>query len=758
MPATKRFQFKSIRSRMMFWVGLCMVLGIVVITGYGAWDRQRATRQSAEDEVAAQARAEAGLVKAEVEVALDAARTLAQALSAVKTEQTQGLQRDHVNAMLKQVLVSNPNFLGTYTLWEPNAFDGQDAAFANTAGHDATGRFIPYWARSGAGVTFTPLMDYETEGAGDYYLIPKRTQHEAIIKPYLYPIDGVDVLLTSLVVPIVVEGKFYGIAGVDIKLDTLQQMIDSANLYNGQGQLALASYDGIFAAVSNQPELAGQPLKALHQDWEDDLKIIQAGQVVVQEDEGNLAAFAPVHFGNTTTPWAVVVRVPLSYVTAQTVASVWQMVAVGVAAALAALAVLWFITRQLTAPLKIITGALENLRMGDLNRDTDQRVKEAIMGRADEIGLMGQGLGQTEGYLMEIAANADRIASGDLTVTIAPRSDKDELGAAFAHMAANLRQMVGQIINTAGGLNEASGQLSSASEQAGQAVSQMASTIQQVATGTANQSEGIGAVMAAMEQMSRAIEGVAQGAQEQAKAIGRSTEVTARMSEAIDQVAANVTKLETVREKVGLSTRKVNEMGRRSQQIGAIVKTIDDIAAQTNLLALNAAIEAARAGEHGKGFAVVADEVRKLAEKSASATKEIAELIHNVQAVAGEAVTAMEESAAGVDAQVEQISQATRAMSLSSNELVQVMETVSAVVEENTASTEELSAGAMEVGDIMQGVASVSEENSASAQEVSASTEEMSAQVQEVSASAQELRGMAQMLQSLVDQYKLDGR
>lgn len=343
------------------------------------------------------------------------------------------------------------------------------------------------------------------------------------------------------------------------------------------------------------------------------------------------------------------------------------------------------------------------------------------------------------------------VAQGNLAVKKVNADSKDEVGqlaTEFNTMTDNLRNLVKHVSQTAEQVAASSEELTASAEQSAQATTQVAATITEVASGATRQATAVDSTASVVEQMSAGIQQVAANANAVSGVADKTTSAANQGDKAVD-VAIN--QMKSIEKSVSSSAQVVMKLGERSKEIGQIVDAISGIAGQTNLLALNAAIEAARAGEQGRGFAVVAEEVRKLAEQSQEAAKQIASLISEIQAETDSAVVAMNDGSREVKVGSEVVNTAGQAF----KEIVSLIGEVSSQIREISAAIQQMASGSQQIVASVRDIDRISKEAAGQTQTVSAATEEQSASMEEIAASSQALAKMAEELQGAVRKFKV---
>jgi len=357
------------------------------------------------------------------------------------------------------------------------------------------------------------------------------------------------------------------------------------------------------------------------------------------------------------------------------------------------------ITRNIAGPLHDLTVVAEQITVGDLTLPVSSST------RADEVGMLARAFDRMTQSLRSMAGVAEQIAAGDLRSTVRPQSPNDVLGNAFARMVENLREQTRQLVEGATVLGSAASEIVASSAQLAASASQSATAVSEATT--------------TVEEVRQ----TAQVASQKAKHVSDSAQKAAQISDSGRKATADVsTGMDRIREQMAAIAASMVRLSEQNQAIGQIIATVEDLAAQSNLLAVNAAIEAAKAGEHGKGFSVVAQEVKSLAEQSRQATTEVRTILNDIQRATTTAALATEQGSKAVEAGARQTEAAGESILALAGSVTEAAQAATQIA----ASSQQQLVGVDQVASAMESIKQVSTQNVGSAKQLETASRNLS--------------------------------
>lgn len=592
------------------------------------------------------------------------------------------LSREQLISLIKENVVRNPKILGTYIGWEKNALDHNDAAYVDTqvVGIDASnGRFLPWWFRNEDGsLGLDKLVDVDDQKtlstgvrASEYYLCSKETKKSCVIDPAPYKVGDKIVMLASFIEPIMLNGAFQGIVGADLSVNFIQEMLLGANqkLYSGAGEMALIGGNGRIVAYTKDPSKFGEKVSDILDSKQiANMANLKRGEVTytVDKAQGRIELYLPFGIGQTDARWTLMLQLPLNAVMAdlqklqgdldaQRKSDTFGMAMVGLLIAGIGLLVIWLVGHGIARPLKQMVAMLDDIAQGE--GDLTRRLTSD---RADELGSIAKG---------------------------------------FNTFLAKLQAMITQVVTSVQSVSDSSEHTADIAIRTNIGVHKQMAEIDQVAT--------------AVHEMTATAQDVARNATQAAQAASHADQAAAQGMQIVRDTSNSIGVLAV---EIGKAVGVVQTLAKDSENINAILTAIRGIAEQTNLLALNAAIEAARAGEQGRGFAVVADEVRNLAQKTQKATEEIQTMIQQLQQGTRDVVRVMEDSQNRTDESVQHAAKAAEALETITQavSVINDMNTqIASAAEEQSAVADDINRNVINIGQVANEVAGGADESSA---------------------------------------------
>ncbi|RPA38493.1 methyl-accepting chemotaxis protein [Shewanella frigidimarina] len=609
-----------------------------------------------------------------------------------QTSKKDPLSRERVELSLAAILQKNNIISSMYAQFEPNGYDGLDDSYLQGDSHSVpnAGTLEIYYTRNDDGTVEQNQVDEAAEKyvttlnefgvrEAEWYLCAKDSKKSCLMEPYLYEITpGNTALMTSLTVPVIVDNQFKGLVGVDINLPIFQTMIMqlSKSLYGGQAKVTLVSQKGFVVAASHYKKFARPFSESVGPELAKKLLALDSSSGFVNEPTSIAVAY-PINIPIADATWSLIIEVPKTQAfmavdnmntamndMAMSLGSL--LLTIGIIVTVIAVLIISLVIRSIIAPLNMIQARVENLASaeGDLTQ------------------------------AIEVDAHAELIA----------------LGSGINAFIAKLRHLISELKILADRSQQESIKSADIAKHTRESVNRQYGEIESVVT--------------AVNQMSATALEVAKASEQTAM---ETESMTVNVKDGQSRLTQAMVFVEGVSGDSAQAQQAVGMVSQSSANISRILEVISAIAEQTNLLALNAAIEAARAGEQGRGFAVVADEVRTLASRTQTSTNEISTLIESLQKEVKNASSIIDKGAQGAQKAVEQTQLALQSL----NAIVEQINQVSGQVTHIATAAEEQSAVTEEVNRNITGISDSAAELSQLADSAQQSSDSLADLVQQ---------------------------
>ncbi|MDO1580688.1 methyl-accepting chemotaxis protein [Rhizobium oryzicola] len=688
----------SISGKLVLVAGSAIALVVTAYTAYTGWDAKIRTEAQVMTLATEKAAMVSQKVSAQITEAVSAGTTLAASISGYIEKGSRN--RSDIIALTETIGPRYKNLFGAWMCEIPGVQSSKP--LMGTEGLNDAGVFTAYWTKAANGAMEFSTWNIKPED--EYFAGPLKSGASVVTEPYLASIGA---LITSVSVPVKVDGKLVGLAGVDIKLDDLVSSLAALKPFEGGNTMLLAS-NGKWLAHPDKNQL----MKVYSDTGAAEVKAALADgkmRVLRGFEDGRVRLIYPLTTTGMNVTWAAVLDVPANIFSTPVIEAIENAIASGLVILIVALGIIYAASTALVRrPLAGVLSVVNRLTNGDYNTGVEHA------GRKDEVGTLARALEQfrhelnngvaarqeqeklqrtmasereqqmaidsakaddLRHFVHQVQAGFDALAKGDLTVRmqvgVAP--EFEAIRQNFNTSVASLEEAVGGVITTVATIRSGLGEISSASNDLARRTEQQAASLEET--------------IAALAEVSRGVNRTAEGASNAQGIVG-----VARNNA---EKGGNI---------VGRAIEAMSAIQGSSEKIGNIIGVIDEIAFQTNLLALNAGVEAARAGEAGKGFAVVAQEVRELAQRSAQAAKEIKELISTSSAQVQSGVDLVKASGASLAEIVGQvvsmsdtmdaIANAAREQATSLREVTEAGDNMDKVTQQNAAMVEETTAAA----------------------------------------------------------------